>query len=154
MREWPGAATLGLAIAQDPKLDVYQGFDPKAYQARIRDLAHRISANDTNLDGFRKRGGKLIFFHGLSDDFISPYRSIQYFGRLGKRYGGKSLESFVRLYTIPGMGHVTGPFGARMPTLDALEAWVEQGKAPGEFVATDVNKATAGRTRPVCLYPA
>jgi feruloyl esterase len=149
----PGAATLGIAIAQDPKLDVYQGFEPKAYEARIRELAHSMSANDTNLDGFRKRGGKMIWFHGLADDFISPYSSIQYFGRLQKRYDAKALDSFVRFYTIPGMGHVTGAFGARLASLDALEAWVEQGKAPGTLSAVDFNKATAGRTRPVCLYP-
>lgn len=149
----PGAATLGIAIAQDPKLDVYQGFDPKAYQARIRELGHSMSANDTNLDGFRKRGGKMIWFHGLADDFISPYSSIQYYGRLQKRYNATALEGFLRFYTLPGTGHVTGPFAARMSSLDALEAWVEQGKGPGELVASDANKATAGRTRPVCRYP-
>lgn len=150
----PGAATLGFAIAQDAALDVYTSFDPKAYQARIRELAHSMSANDTNLDAFRKRGGKLIWFHGLADDFITPYSSMQYHARLRKRYDDKTLDGFLRFYTLPGTGHVTGPFAARMATLDALEAWVEQGKAPGELVAIDANKATAGRTRPVCRYPA
>ncbi len=150
----PGAATLGMAIAQDANLDVYQSFDPKAYQARIRELAHSMSANDTNLDGYRKRGGKLIWFHGLADDFITPYSSLQYYERLQKRYDAKALEGFLRFYTLPGTGHVTGPFAARMASLDALEAWVEQGKAPGELLAVDANKATAGRTRPVCRYPA
>ena len=150
----PGAATLGLAIAQDPKLDVYAQFDPKAYQARIRDLAQRISANSTDLDRYQKHGGKLIVFHGLADDFISPYSSIQYFQRLQARYQPAVLGSFVKFYTIPGMGHVTGVFAARIASLDALEAWVEQGKAPGTLLATDANKETAGRTRPVCHYPA
>jgi hypothetical protein len=48
---------------------------------------------------------------------------------------------------------VTGVFNGRLSTLDALEAWVERGEAPGELVATDANKATAGRARPVCRYP-
>ena len=150
----PGAATLGLAIAQDPNLDVYAQFDPKAYEARIKDLAMRISANSTDLDRYQKRGGKLIFFHGLADDFISPYSSIQYYKRLQSRYKPDALSSFVKFYTIPGMGHVTGVFAARIASLDALENWVEKGVAPGTLLASDANKDTAGRTRPVCLYPA
>ena len=35
-----------------------------------------------------------------------------------------------------------------------IQAWVEQGTAPDELVASDANQATAGRTRPVCFYPA
>ncbi len=64
-----------------------------------------------------------------------------------------TLDDFVRFYTIPGMGHVTGVFNARISSLDYLEAWVEKGQAPGELVATDVNSETQGRTRPVCHYP-
>ena len=59
----------------------------------------------------------------------------------------------MRFYTIPGMGHVTGVFNARISSLDYLEAWVERGQAPGELVATDANPDTAGRTRPVCHFP-
>ena len=150
----PGVATLGLAIAQDPNLDVYKNFDPKAYAARIKDLAQRISANSIDLDQFKKRGGKLIMYHGLADDFISPYSSIQYYGRLKSRYDAASLGEFVKFYTIPGMGHVTGVFGARMSSLETLEKWVEHGVAPGTLLATDANKETQGRTRPVCQYPA
>ncbi|MEI7948980.1 MAG: tannase/feruloyl esterase family alpha/beta hydrolase [Gammaproteobacteria bacterium] len=149
----PGAATLGLAIAQDASVNVYEKFDPKAYEARIKDVVSRISANSIDLDRFQKRGGKLVFFHGLVDDFISPYSSIQYFKRLQTRYDEAALGGFVKFYTIPGMGHVTGVFNARVSSLDALENWVEQGKAPDELLATDANKDTAGRTRPVCQYP-
>ena len=128
-------------------------FDPRRYAGRIAELARLISANSVNLDRFQRKGGKLIFFHGLVDDFIPVYSSIQYYERLQKRYSTQALDNFVRFYTIPGMGHVTGVFNARIATLDALEAWVEQGLAPGELVATDANPDTAGRTRPVCRYP-
>jgi feruloyl esterase len=128
-------------------------FDPKRYAGRIGEIAQLLSANSTNLDRFQKKGGKLIFFHGRVDDFIPVYSSIQYYERLQKRYEASTLEDFVRFYTIPGMGHVTGVFNARISSLDALEAWVERGQAPGELVASDANEATAGRTRPVCHYP-
>jgi pimeloyl-ACP methyl ester carboxylesterase len=150
----PGAATLGLAIARDANVNVYQSFDPAAYKDRIIELAHKMSANSTDLDRFQQKGGKLIFFHGLVDDFISPYSSINYYSRLQTRYPGDALSSFVKFYTVPGMGHVTGVFNARISSLDVIEAWVERGQAPGELIATDANQATAGRSRPVCHYPA
>ena len=150
----PGAATLGLAIAEDPTLNVYENFDPLQYEARIKDVVPRLSANSIDLDKWRTNGGKLIYFHGLIDDFITPYSSIQYWNRLQTRYDAAALDEFVKFYTIPGMGHVTGVFNARLSSLTALEAWVEQGVAPGELVASDANQASAGRTRPVCFYPA
>ncbi|HTQ98714.1 MAG TPA: tannase/feruloyl esterase family alpha/beta hydrolase [Candidatus Acidoferrum sp.] len=149
----PGAATLGLAIARDENLNVYDKFDPKMYEARIKELGIKMSANSTDLDKYKQHGGKLIFFHGLVDDFISPYSSMQYYSRLQTKYAD-ALPEFVRFYTIPGMGHVTGVFNARVASLDALEAWVEKGQAPGDLVATDANKDTAGRSRPMCQYPA
>ena len=112
-----------------------------------------MSANSVVIDRYRDAGGKLIFFHGKVDDFIPVYSSIQYYERLLKRYGQDGADSFVRFYTIPGMGHVTGVFNARIAALDALEAWVERGQGPGELLATDANSATEGRSRPVCLYP-
>ncbi len=149
----PGAATLGMAIAQDASVNVYEKFDPKAYEARIKDVVSQISANSTDLDRYQKRGGKLIYFHGLVDDFISPYSSIQYYNRLKTRYDDAALGSFLKFYTIPGMGHVTGVFNARVASLEVLENWVEKGVAPGDLLATDANKDTAGRTRPVCQFP-
>lgn len=149
----PGDATPKYAIAQDLTLDTMNDFDPRRHAGRIAELGQLISANSVNIDRFQRKGGKLIFFHGRIDDFIPVYSSIQYYERLQNRYDPATLESFVRFYTIPGMGHVTGVFNARISTLDALEAWVERGQAPGELRATDANEATAGRSRPVCRYP-
>jgi feruloyl esterase len=149
----PGDATPKYAIAQDLTLDTMNDFDPRQHAGRIGELVELISANSVNLDRFRDKGGKLIFFHGRIDDFIPVYSSIQYYERLEKRYEGNALGEFVKFYTIPGMGHVTGVFNARISSLDALEDWVERDQAPAELLAVDANDATAGRTRPVCHYP-
>lgn len=148
----PADATNRFAVAQDLTLNVFTDYDPQRYAGRITEVAARISANSVVLDRFRDKGGKLIFFHGLVDDFITPYSSIQYYDRLLARYG-QDTDTFVRFYTIPGMGHVTGVFNARLATLDALEAWVERGEAPDTLIASDANPDTRGRTRPVCHYP-
>jgi hypothetical protein len=151
----PGDATNRIGVAQDLTLDVFTNYDPKAYAGRITDLAKRISANSTVLDGFRARGGKLIYFHGLVDDFITPYSSIQYHERLLKRYGATELAEFVRFYTIPGMGHGNGiQYNPRIALVDVLDAWVERGEAPGTLVAPDVREGSGDRTRPLCQYPA
>jgi len=149
----PGDATPRFAIAQDLTLDTMNDFDPRQYAGRIGEITPVLSANSVNLDRFQRKGGKLIFFHGRIDDFIPVYSSIQYYERLQNRYDAATLNDFVRFYTIPGMGHVTGVFNARIASLDALEAWVERGSAPGELTATDANADTAGRSRPVCRYP-
>ena len=149
----PGDATPKYAIAQDLTLDTMNDFDPRQHAGRIGELVELISANSVNLDRFAANGGKLIFFHGMIDDFIPVYSSIQYYERLLGRYEVEALDDFVRFYTIPGMGHVTGVFNARISTLERLEAWVERGEAPGEMVAIDANEETGGRTRPVCHYP-
>lgn len=150
----PGDATPRYAIAQDLTLDTMDEFDPAQHAGRIGELVELISANSVNLDRFQSNGGKLIYFHGRVDDYIPVYSSIQYWERLIGRYDESALGDFVKFYTIPGMGHVTGTFNARISTLDALEAWVEKGQAPGTLVAIDENADTAGRTRPVCHYPA
>jgi pimeloyl-ACP methyl ester carboxylesterase len=148
----PGDATPRYAISGDLTLDTMNDFDPAKYAARIGELVELISANSVNIDRFRDNGGKLIYFHGRVDDFIPVYSSIQYWERLQGRYG-EDVSDFVKFYTIPGMGHVTGVFNARLSSLDALEAWVERGEAPGTLTAIDENRETAGRTRPVCHYP-
>jgi pimeloyl-ACP methyl ester carboxylesterase len=149
----PGSATPGYAIAQNLNMDPMTEFNPAEYAGRITALTGMMSATSVNLDTFHARGGKLIFYHGLADDFIPFYSSIQYWDRLQTRYERSTLDEFVRFYTIPGMGHQTGPFSARLSTLDALEAWVERDQAPGELRAIDNNQSSFGRSRPVCIYP-
>ena len=149
----PGDAMPKYAIAQDLTLDTMNDFEPAKYAGRISKLVELISANSVNLDRFQDKGGKLIYFHGMVDDFIPIYSSIEYWERLQGRYDENLLSDFVRFYTIPGMGHRTGKFNARLSSLDALEAWVERGVEPSNLITTDANQATAGRSRPVCHYP-
>lgn len=149
----PGDATPKYAIAQDLNLDTMNDFEPAKYAGRIAELVELMSANSVNLDRFNEKGGKLIYYHGMADDFIPVYSSIQYWERLQGRYDETVLSNFVRFYTIPGLGHGAGIFSARISSLDALEAWVERGQAPGELIAVDANQTTEGRTRPICHYP-
>ena len=67
--------------------------------------------------------------------------------------GAKKAAEFIRLFMAPGVAHCGGGTGPT-PTgqLEALLAWVEEGKAPERILATrQQNNVT--RSRPVCAYP-
>jgi hypothetical protein len=54
---------------------------------------------------------------------------------------------------VPGMGHGVGAFVPAWDVMAALDAWVTRGTAPGVLASTDTVAGTAGRTRPLCIYP-
>ena len=59
-----------------------------------------------NLDSFSSHGGKLIFYHGLSDPWFSAKDTIDYYNRMTAANGGASkVTDWSRLFLSPGMGH-------------------------------------------------
>lgn len=120
------------------------------------------------IDAFRDRGGKLIIYHGSAD---SPQNTIQYFRQLQTRMGRDTVNDFMQLYIVPGMGHcgsgdVPNDFGQWVrPNADpdrsmlkALERWVENDVRPRSIIATQWVKdgdtaSGVRRTRPLCPYP-
>jgi hypothetical protein len=108
----------------------------------------------TNLNTFSNHGGKLMFFHGVSDPWFSALDTIDYYERMTKANGGPDLVmNWSRLYLAPGVGHCAGGPVA-LDTFDMLTAlvdWVEKGTAPASVTAT--GRALPGRSRPLCAYP-
>jgi feruloyl esterase len=108
----------------------------------------------TNLNTFSGHGGRLIFFHGLSDPWFSPLDTVDYYERMTKANGGpEKVRNWSRLFLSPGMGHCGGGTAA-LDSFDALSAivrWVEQDVAPDSLTAT--GRAFPGRSRPLCAYP-
>jgi len=138
-------------------------------------FAH-INTDDANLRPFRKSGGKMIMYHGLSDVLIMPQGSINYYERVIRELDGlKQVQKFYRFFLVPGMAHgfsngTTNP-NANPPLpgfagadgvadgtsqlYDALTAWVERGVAPSRIDISTV--ATTAfpvvKSRPICAYP-
>jgi feruloyl esterase len=108
----------------------------------------------TTLNTFSARGGKLLFYHGVSDPWFSSLDTVDYFERMAKANGGTTdVMRWSRLFLVPGMGHCGGG-PAALDTFDMLKAiveWVEQDQAPASITAT--GRALAGRSRPLCPYP-
>ncbi len=108
----------------------------------------------TNLNTFSAHGGKLVFWHGLSDPSFSALDTVAYYKRMTKDNGGsEQVRNWSRLFLAPGVGHCkVGP--PALDTFDALSAivhWVEQDVPPDSVTAT--GSAFPGRSRPLCAYP-
>jgi hypothetical protein len=135
-----------------------------------------LSSVNPDLRPFSGHNGKMIQYHGTTDSAIPPGTSIEYrssllsfFGVYDQRDPAGEVGNFYRLFLVPGMQHCSGGpgannFGQSAPLADAdhdvikaLEAWVEQGKAPDQIIATkytsDDPTQPALFTRPLCPYP-
>jgi len=108
----------------------------------------------TNLSSFSGHGGKLLFYHGTSDPWFSPYDTLGYYERMEKDNGGADrVQTWSRFFLVPGMSHCGGG-PATLDNFDLLGAvvdWVENGKAPDSVTAK--GRSMPGVTRPLCAYP-
>ncbi|SEA34316.1 feruloyl esterase [Paraburkholderia sartisoli] len=142
-------------IARDPAFDSLK-FDvlhPGRYQRQVVALSRTIGAMNPDLSRYIARGGKLITLQGLADEVISPNQTIAYHDALVDRFGSGTVDSFMRLYMVPGFQHGSGAFIPSTDLLGALDNWVTHDVAPETLTATDIAAATNGRSRPLCRYP-
>jgi hypothetical protein len=108
----------------------------------------------TNLGTFSGHGGKLLFYHGMSDQAFSAMDTLDYYQRMAKANGGMDkVQNWSRMYLVPGMYHCRGGEFAldNFDLLTAVVDWVEKGTPPDSVIAT--GKAFPGRSRPLCAYP-
>jgi feruloyl esterase len=125
--------------------------------------AQALNANNPDLTPFRRRGGKLVMYHGFADPFVTPFIALDYYTAVigtqrhdDDRDGGhdgavEETRDFARLFMVPGMNHCAGgpganvfngpanPGGIEDPDHDvvmALDRWVSAGVAPKQIIAT------------------
>ncbi len=144
---------LRFIVFQDPAWD-YRQLDV----ARHLDVARKadngvLAAMSTDLSPFVSRGGRMLVYHGWEDQNIPPRSSVDYYAKLVSTMG-RQVESAVKLYMVPGMGHCGGGSGPNeFDMLAALEQWREHGRTPGAITASRVEDGRVTRTRPLCPYP-
>jgi tannase/feruloyl esterase len=148
-----GDAMVRHMALRDPLVDTLR-FDPSRHERRLKVVSKILDASSVELEPFHARGGKLLLLHGTADMAVPPQNTIDYYERLVARFGADKLKEFVRFYVVPGFGHGDGPFQASWDWLAALDNWVEKGEAPANLVTVDTAMSTAGRSRPLCEYPA
>jgi feruloyl esterase len=108
----------------------------------------------TNMTTFAGRGGKMIFYHGMSDPTFSALDTVDYYNRLVAANGGAdAVRRWSRLFLVPGMGHCGGGSLATssFDMLTALVDWVERDIPPDAVAAGTTGEPRF--TRPLCPYP-
>ncbi|WP_371818987.1 tannase/feruloyl esterase family alpha/beta hydrolase [Gluconobacter sp. P1C6_b] len=105
-------------------------FDDASF-ATMTKLAPLYNADNTNLRTFHKHGGRLILWHGLADQSISPLNTIAYYQGVQREMGVEQTDSFLKFYLLPGVGHCGNGEGfPQVDFLSPLMAWTESGIAP------------------------
>jgi feruloyl esterase len=86
---------------------------------------------------------------------VPALQTIDYYQSVVDAIGGSAKASdSIRLFVAPGMDHCGGGDGPNVfDKIDALDEWVEQGKAPEELIASHLTNGKVDRTRPLCPYP-
>jgi hypothetical protein len=155
--EWDSAdATLGVTNMRhyqltppDPNLDP-MAFDFDRDVQRTRHTGAMSDADSTFLETFA-RHGKMIVYNGLSDQGMASSVLADWYDEV-VNVNGETIRESVRLFLIPGMCHCSGGQATdRFDMLEAIMAWVEEGRAPDRIVATGA--AFPGVSRPLCPYP-
>jgi feruloyl esterase len=154
-------------VFADPKWD-WKSFDfgnPADYQAHRKSeekYAPIMNATGPDLAAFRKRGGKLLQYHGWNDQLITPLNSINYYESVLSHFGAgqeraktlQDVQEFYRLFMAPGMAHCGGgPGPNQFDMQNVLERWVENGVAPDRVLAAHAVNGVVDRLRPLCPYP-
>jgi feruloyl esterase len=144
----------------------YMVFNDPKWDWRTLDVDRDLAKAEQALDGlltaidpksigaFVGRGGKLLMYHGWSDQDIAPLASVNFYKSVASVVGEGRAESSLRLFMVPGMGHCGGGDGPNtFDMMPALEQWVEKGQAPTRVVATHSTNGSIDRSRPLCAYP-
>lgn len=138
----------------DPEFDVY-GLTQSEWDAAFLDSRQRyqsiIGTSDPNLSRFKKAGGKMITWHGMSDQLIAFNGTVDYYERASAL--DANITDFYRFYMAPGVEHCRGGSGA-LPTdpLATLVRWVEDEVVPETLAANRTVNGTRWE-QDLCLYP-
>ena len=134
-------------------------WDPKSFDLEhdlalvIEKVGFATNAIDPDLRAFKAHGGKLLLYHGWSDNLISAGNTISYYENVVKTLG-RDQDDWLRLFMVPGMGHCAGgPGPDQINWMASLERWRESAKAPDRIEAVRVVNNRVEMTRPLCRYP-
>ncbi|MCO8273865.1 tannase/feruloyl esterase family alpha/beta hydrolase [Actinoplanes sp. TRM 88003] len=146
-------------VAKNPAYDLskinYKSFH-QLYASSQKQYDSVIGTNDADLSKFARAGGKLITWHGQSDQLIPTQATVRYRERVNAALGGnRKVDDFYRLFLVPGADHcgATGPTVTDDDALAALIKWVEHGQAPSTLPAAGLSPTGVTVDHPVCSYP-
>ena len=141
-----------MAFWPNPPTDYVLGAVPFTAEMhrRLEQLGGIYNATDPDLEAFSDRGGKIIIYHSFADQAIPPFATLDYYRAVAGQMGGyPAIQSFSRLYMVPGLYHcpcgqpVDGDPATAVQFLPELKDWVEHGQAPAD-IPLPVTSQSAG----------
>ena len=122
-----------------------------------------FDATDPDLTAFQARGGTLMLIGRGADYQRSVLQEIDYYRSVVAKMGQNRVNRFIRFYVTPGVNHAGNgvmrdgtSVPAKVDLLNALDAWVDSGKAPGTLMQVSQEEQAPFKTiasRPLCRYP-
>jgi tannase/feruloyl esterase len=156
-----GAQPLGLSISglanvlfKDPHWDWHAFEVAKGIEEAAKADGGALFSGDPNLEPFFSHGGKLLMYHGWTDQQVTPQTSTIYYDKVLKTVGADAASKGIVLFMVPGMNHCQG--GAGTDTFDkmaAIESWVATGMPPRQIIASHLTNGVVDKTRPLCPFP-
>jgi len=156
-----GPQPLGLSISglanilfKDPRWD-WQSFEvAKGIEQAAKADGGALFSGDPNLKPFFSHGGKLLMYHGWTDQQVTPQTSTIYYDKVLKTVGRDAAAKGIALFMVPGMNHCQGGAGTdSFDKMAAIESWVTTGSAPKQIIASHLTGGTVDKTRPLCPFP-
>ena len=144
-----------MAYAEDPGPNWQLGSLPFTQDRSAFGVMERLyTGTNPDLRRFKRRGGKLLVYHGWRDQSVIPFFSLDYHAIATRAMGGKqATDEFYRLFMIPGMNHCQGGPGPwEIDYLTAMEAWVERGEAPAKLVGRNTRDGKIVMERDIPLH--
>jgi tannase len=125
-----------------------------------------LQTTNPDLTTFYSNGGKILAYHGESDNSIPAASSVHFHESVRSimypnstfNASTEALGDWYRLFLVPGAAHCStntlqpnGPF----PTtnLEVLIKWVEEGVVPTTLAATYENGIYKGQDAEICAWP-
>jgi feruloyl esterase len=142
-------------VFQDPDWD-FRTFDvDRDTKLGIERTAKYVDGNNPDLRPFKESNGKLIIVSSWNSLALPPRQVFEYYKSVEKVMGGpRQTQDFARLFSIPGAGGCV--VGENFKAFEALQEWVEEGKAPEQIIYNHTESGRGGkvyRSRLVCAYP-
>jgi tannase len=119
-----------------------------------------------DLEDFQGAGGKVIHFHGESDNSVPAASSVLYheavrttmYGDLSFNESQQKLGEWYRLFLVPGGAHcqpAPQQSNSAWPqtNLATIIDWVEKGIVPTQLNSTVLQGGNKGQTQKVCAWP-
>ncbi|KAE9573104.1 putative feruloyl esterase [Colletotrichum fructicola] len=141
-------------VKKEPSFDIskiaHQEWDDLVHLS-INEFDSIIGTSDPDLSEFKRRGGKMINWHGTVDAAIPFNGSTDYYDRVLAK--DPEAHDYYRLFVAPGAGHCFNCGPSPPLSMDPIIHWVEDGVAPDTLRASGANGLGVHVERDICMYP-